>query len=67
MNRHAMRLTYTTDDDGVHIECSCGWRVVLGFEASPGAAYFAALQHAPGTSAREFADAVHAKQKERGR
>lgn len=28
---HVARIHYTTDDDGIHIDCDCGWTVCLGF------------------------------------
>lgn len=34
MTRHDPWLTYTTDDDGVHLHCSCGHTVPLGYNAT---------------------------------
>lgn len=32
---HLFHLTYYADDNGVWLVCSCGWRSVLGYNASP--------------------------------
>ena len=34
-NSHQLRVAYTTDDDGIHIICSCGWEKNLGFDPTP--------------------------------
>lgn len=31
---HEITLGYTNNDDGVHLQCSCGWSENLGFFAS---------------------------------
>jgi hypothetical protein len=31
---HSSELSYTSSDDGVWLECSCGWKKCLGFGAS---------------------------------
>lgn len=36
--------TYTTDDDGIHLECECGWSIVVGYR--PSVANLAALADA---------------------
>jgi hypothetical protein len=55
---HLMNLAYTTDDDGVHLECSCGFDLNLGFDASPVQAYLAALEHHPASVIDEMARQV---------
>lgn len=27
-------VTYTTDDDGIHLECECGWSIAVGHDPS---------------------------------
>ncbi len=36
MKEHRVTLEYNTDDDGIHIGCSCGWEKNLGFNPTPG-------------------------------
>lgn len=31
-NVHQLRVSYTTDDDGIHVICSCGWEKILGHD-----------------------------------
>lgn len=41
-----LELTYTTDDDGVWLECGvCGWKKNLGFDGTPAAAMAAQQEH----------------------
>ena len=42
---HIFTLGYTTSDDGVHLDCSCGWNKNLGFEADGVVAMAAQEQH----------------------
>ena len=43
--QHVMTLGYTISDDGVWIDCSCGWHHNLGFDADPFDAASIASQH----------------------
>ena len=46
MSVHRVILRYTTDDDGVWLECLvCRWHHHLGFDATPGQAVVAANAH----------------------
>lgn len=42
---HKVRLTYFNSDDGVYIECSCGYSENLGFDATPMQAGDAEFRH----------------------
>ena len=42
---HVVTLGYTTDDDGVHVECACGWGKCLGYSPSIKAAADAEKEH----------------------
>jgi len=35
MAEHLMTVTYTIHDDGLWVECSCGWEQPAGFSPSP--------------------------------
>jgi len=32
---HKGRLSYTTNDDGIWLECNCSFKINLGFDPSP--------------------------------
>ena len=42
---HKVTLTYTTMDDGVYLQCLCGWEKNIGFEATPTIAVSVELEH----------------------
>lgn len=46
---HRMTLTYTTDDDGIHLQCECGEDVLLGFSPTPWQVRVAERYHRSGT------------------
>ena len=50
---HAMTLTYTVDDDGVWLECSCKFRRRLGHDATPADVADAAEAHTRTKAAAE--------------
>jgi hypothetical protein len=48
---HNLSLDYTTSDDGVHVFCSCGEDINLGFDCSPREAYVKSQAHIKGREA----------------
>ncbi len=42
---HQIMLQYDTNDDGIHVCCTCGWSECLGFGPSPEAAMEKANEH----------------------
>ena len=62
---HDVTLTYTTDDDGVYIVCSCGYHFNLGQNAAPSEAVAAQLDHVLGSALRAAADGWQARIEER--
>lgn len=45
---HTVYITYTKNDDGLWLRCSCGWERNLGYEVSVGDAAKAHREHVKG-------------------
>jgi hypothetical protein len=44
-DEHHVELTYYTSDDGIWLECNCGWQTNLGWRATPKEAVKAEKDH----------------------
>lgn len=58
--RHVITVTYTIDDDGIHLICKCGWTKCLGYEPTVEAVTAARDEHIQQID-REYAEAIKGK------
>lgn len=42
---HDISVQYTTDDDGIHVCCECGWTKCLGYSPTPEQVMEASREH----------------------
>lgn len=45
VSKHEVTVAYTTDDDGIHLWCDCGFDLLMGFQPTAVAVWFEAMKH----------------------